>query len=224
MATDDLHGNVPDKAATCLLIIDMINEFAFPGAEQMLPRALAAAKRIARLKRRAAGAGVPIIYVNDNFGKWQYDFKKLIGHCLQGHCRGQQIVELLRPAENDYFVLKPKHSAFFCTPLELVLRFLGARRLVLTGVAGNSCVLYTAGDAYMRDFELVVPSDCVASLNSDDNRQALDHMKTMLKAEIEPSTSPDSAAGVIMPDGGQDEAESIGPADAHRVTFEQHAP
>jgi nicotinamidase-related amidase len=201
MATDDLHGNVPDKAATCLLIIDMINEFAFPGAEQMLASTVAVAKRIARLKSRAKSAGIPVVYVNDNFGKWQYDFNKLIGHCLQGHCRGQQIVELLRPAEDDYFVLKPKHSGFFCTPLELVLRFLGARRLILTGVAGNSCVLYTAGDAYMRDFELVVPSDCVASLNPEDNSQALDHMKNMLNAEIEPSTNPDSTVSTIMADG-----------------------
>ena len=201
MATDDLHGNVPDKAATCMLIIDMINEFAFPGAEQMLASTVAVAKRIARLKSRAKSAGIPVVYVNDNFGKWQYDFNKLIGHCLQGHCRGQQIVELLRPAEDDYFVLKPKHSGFFCTPLELVLRFLGARRLILTGVAGNSCVLYTAGDAYMRDFELVVPSDCVASLNPEDNSQALDHMKNMLNAEIEPSTNPDSMVSTIMADG-----------------------
>ena len=201
MATDDLHGNVPDKAATCMLIIDMINEFAFPGAEQMLASTVAVAKRIARLKSRAKSAGIPVVYVNDNFGKWQYDFNKLIGHCLQGHCGGQQIVELLRPAEDDYFVLKPKHSGFFCTPLELVLRFLGARRLILTGVAGNSCVLYTAGDAYMRDFELVVPSDCVASLNPEDNSQALDHMKNMLNAEIEPSTNPDSTVGTIMADG-----------------------
>jgi nicotinamidase-related amidase len=184
-----------------MLIIDMINEFAFPGAEQMLASTVGVAKRIARLKSRAKSAGIPVVYVNDNFGKWQYDFNKLIGHCLQGHCRGQQIVELLRPAEDDYFVLKPKHSGFFCTPLELVLRFLGARRLILTGVAGNSCVLYTAGDAYMRDFELVVPSDCVASLNPEDNSQALDHMKNMLNAEIEPSTNPDSTVSTIMADG-----------------------
>src|SRR5919107_1690801 len=118
MATDDLHGNVPDKATTCMLIIDMINEFAFRGADQMLASTVAVAKRIARLKSRAKSAGIPVVYVNDNFGKWQYDFNKLIGHCLQGHCRGQQIVELLRPAEDDYFVLKPKHSGFFCTPLE----------------------------------------------------------------------------------------------------------
>jgi nicotinamidase-related amidase len=126
--------------------------------------------------------------VNDNFGKWQYDFKKLIEHCSEGNCRGKTIVELLRPEEDDYFVLKPKHSGFFCTPLELVLKFLGARRLILTGVAGNSCVLYTAGDAYMRDFELVVPSDCVASLNVDDNTSALAHMRNMLDADTRSSS------------------------------------
>jgi nicotinamidase-related amidase len=187
-ASADLHGNVPDRADTCLLVIDMINEFTFPGGERMQRSALNIAKRIARLKRRAKAIGIPVIYVNDNFGKWKYDFKKLIDRCTRRRCRGKPVAELLRPAEDDYFVLKPKHSGFFCTPLELVLQFLGAHRLILTGIAGNSCILYTAGDAYMRDFSLVVPSDCVASLKAEDNRKALAHMKAMLNADLSPST------------------------------------
>jgi nicotinamidase-related amidase len=186
---DDLHGNVPDTAETCLLIIDMINEFSFPGAEIMLPPTLEAAKRIADLKRRAKASGVPVIYVNDNFGKWQYDFKKLLAHCLKDNCRGKSIAELLCPDDDDYFVLKPKHSGFFSTPLELLLKFLKARRLILTGVAGNSCVLITANDAYMRDFELVVPANCLVSLDQDDNRSALEQMRKMLKADIRPSSN-----------------------------------
>ncbi|HJU06291.1 MAG TPA: isochorismatase family cysteine hydrolase [Nitrospiraceae bacterium] len=183
----DLHGNVPDTSETCLLIIDMINQFSFPGADAMLPPAMEAAKRIADLKRGAKASGVPVIYVNDNFGKWQYDFKKLIGHCLKENCQGKVIVELLCPDDDDYFVLKPKHSGFFSTPLDLLLKFLKARRLILTGIAGNSCVLVTANDAYMRDFELVVPADCVVSLDQEDNRSALEQMRKMLKADIRPS-------------------------------------
>jgi nicotinamidase-related amidase len=198
---NNLHGNVPDHSCVALLLIDVINDLEFPEGEKLLPRALPMAKRLVRLKKRAKQAGISVVYVNDNFGKWRSDFRKQVAHCLEDETCGAPLVRLLAPEEDDYFVLKPKHSGFFCTPLELVLRFLGARRLILTGVAGNSCVLYTAGDAYMRDFELVVPSDCVASLNPEDNSQALDRMKNMLNAEIEPSTNPDSTVSTIMADG-----------------------
>jgi nicotinamidase-related amidase len=184
---DDLHGNVPDQAPACLLIIDMINPFTFDRAEQILPTASVAAERIAVLKQRVKSHGLPVIYVNDNFGKWQSDFRKLVQHCLERSCRGRRIAELLRPEDDDYFVLKPKHSGFFGTPLELLLQFLGARRLILTGIAGNSCVLHSASDAHMREFELSVPADCVASVAVEDNRIALDQMKRMLKADTRPS-------------------------------------
>lgn len=184
----DLHGNVPDAAGTCLLIIDMINTFAFEDGNKFFPGAVQVAERIARLKERTTAANVPTIYVNDNFGRWRNDFHKLVEYCLENQCSGRSIVQLLRPNEEDYFVLKPKHSGFFATPLELLLKFLGSRRLILTGVAGDTCVLYTAADAYMRDFTLCVPSDCTVSLNPKSNESALDHMKTTLKADIRPST------------------------------------
>jgi len=184
----DLHGNVPDAAETCLLIIDMINAFAFDDADKFFPGVVQAAERIAGLKRQAAAARVPTIYVNDNFGKWRNDFHKLVEYCLTNRCRGQAVAHMLRPGEEDYFVLKPKHSGFFATPLELLLKFLGTRRLILTGVAGDTCVLYTAADAYMRDFALCVPSDCTVSLDPASNKSALDHMSATLKANINPST------------------------------------
>jgi nicotinamidase-related amidase len=187
MTQDDLHGNVPDRAPACLLIIDMINPFTFDGAEQMLPAATAAAERIGTLKSRMKAAGLPAIYVNDNFGRWQSDFRKLVEHCLAASCRGKQIVELLRPEGDDYFVLKPKHSAFFATPLELLLHCLGARRLILAGILGNSCILHTSADAHMREFELIVPADCVASATSEENQMALAHMNKMLNADTRPS-------------------------------------
>ena len=99
------------------------------------------------------------------------------------------MTERLRPTEDDYFVLKPKHSGFFATPLELLLKFLGTKRLILTGLAGDNCVLYTAADAYMRDFAICVPEDCVVSLDLHSNQAALTHMKTTLKADILPSTA-----------------------------------
>lgn len=101
--------------------------------------------------------------------------------------RGQPVVELLRPDEDDYFVLKPKHSGFYSTTLDLLLGYLQAETLILTGIAGNNCVLFTANDAYLRDFRLIVPEDCVASNTDDENRVALEQMRKVLKAEVRPS-------------------------------------
>jgi nicotinamidase-related amidase len=197
----DLHGNVPDQAPACLLIIDMINPFTFDGAQEVIPAAAAAAARIADLKRRIKSSGLPAVYVNDNFGKWQSDFQKLVDRCLQAACRGKKIVEMLRPEDDDYFVLKPKHSGFYATPLELLLRFLGARQLILTGIVGNSCVLHTASDAHMREYELMVPADCLASASKEDNAAALDHMRRMLKADTRSSEQLTwSQAGVTAPE------------------------
>jgi nicotinamidase-related amidase len=190
---EDLHGNVPDKADVALLIVDMINDLEFPGAERPFEHALPAARRIAELKRRARQAGIPVVYVNDNVGKWRSDLRTLVAHCLEGRCRGTPIVELLQPDEDDYVVLKPKHSGFYSTTLDTLLDYLEAKTLILTGVAGNVCVLFTANDAFMRDFHLVVPADCVASIDPDDNRHALAQMESVLHADVRPSTELDLA-------------------------------
>ena len=190
----DLHGNVPDDSSVVLILIDVINDFEFDGADQMFKNTLAIAQPIANLKKNAKAAGIPVIYVNDNFGKWQSDFRKLVDHCLEDNVKGKPIAQLLRPDERDYFVLKPKHSAFFSTSLDLLLRYLKADTLILTGVAGNICVLFTASDAYMRDFNLLVPRDCIASETEADNQHALAYMSKILKADTRPSSEVDFKA------------------------------
>jgi nicotinamidase-related amidase len=191
--TQDLHGSAPDECRVALLIIDMINAFDFGGAEAMLPRVLAAAKAIAGLKQRARKAHIPVVYVNDNFGRWRSDFRSILEHCLRDGVRGKPIAEILKPDEQDYFVLKPKHSGFQYTTLDVLLEHLGARTLILTGVAGNFCVLFTAHDAYMRDYHLVVPTDCIASKSPENDRYALAHMAEVTKADTPPSSEIDLA-------------------------------
>ena len=183
---DDLHGNVPDRAEVALLLIDLINDLEFPGSEPLIEQVMAIAANIAALKRHARQAGIPVIYVNDNFGKWRSDFSKLIAHCLHDDVRGRPLVQLLQPDSEDYFVLKPKHSGFFSTTLDTLLAYLQAKTLILAGIAGNSCVLFTAHDAFMRDFHLLVPADCVASNTPEDNHYALEHMRNVLQASIVP--------------------------------------
>ncbi len=191
---DDLHGNVPDTANGVLVLIDVINDLEFEGGEELLRQALPMARRLAALKRRAREAGIPAIYANDNYGRWQSDFTKLIEHVRGDGVRGRPIADLLLPEEDDYFVLKPKHSAFYSTTLDTLLDYLHAKTLILTGMAANICVLFTANDAYMRDFHLVVPADCVASMDRAETEYALRQMETVLKADITPSTELDLEA------------------------------
>ncbi len=179
----DLHGFVPDNSDAALLLIDVINDFEFEGGGALLDLALPVGKNIARLKKAAKEAGIAAIYVNDNFGRWQSDFRKIVAHSREDSAKGKAFVELLLPEEDDYFVLKPKHSGFFSTSLELLLKHLTATNLILTGIAGNNCVLFTANDAYMRDYKLFVPADCVVSNTAEENEYALKQMQSVLKAD-----------------------------------------
>lgn len=180
-----LHGSAPDRSRVALLLIDVVNDLDFPEGERLLRRALPMAKRLARLIERARRAHVPVLWVNDNFGRWRSDFRSLLRWCSRPGVRGRPLVEFLAPPDDrDYFVVKPKHSGFFNTSLELLLEHLGVETVVLAGMATEICVLFTANDAYMRDFDVVVASDCVASSNGPGHTHALALMRSALGAEV----------------------------------------
>ena len=179
----DLHGNVPDSSPVALLIVDMINDLEFPGGDRLAEQIMPVAAAIRVLRDRAKALDIPVVYVNDNFGRWQSDQTAVIEHCLNNDVRGRPVVQLLAPEPDDYFVLKPKHSGFYSTTLDTLLAYLRASSLIITGVAGNSCVLFTANDAFMRDYHLYVPSDCTASIDPEDNRYALKQVREVLGAD-----------------------------------------
>jgi nicotinamidase-related amidase len=187
----NLHGNAPDSCDAALLLIDVINDLEFPTGKQLVKPALRAAKRIAALKASARELGVPVIYANDNFGRWRSDFAEAVEHCLHDDVLGRPIAELLAPEREDYFVLKPKHSAFYATVLETLLDYLETKRVVICGFAGDACVLLSAADAYVRDLDVYVPRDCVASASESENRKALQYMARVLHANTAPSTKLD---------------------------------
>lgn len=199
--SENLHGSAPDQSPVALVLIDMINDLEFEGGENIAGPAAAAAERIAALKQQAKSRGIPVIYANDNFGKWRSDFREVVKHCLEDGVRGQRLAELLRPDRDDYFVLKPKHSAFFETTLATLLEHLGTRHLILTGVTADICVLFTASDAYMRDYDVHVPADCVASLEEVDTRQALRYMARVLRADVTTSAALDLDAMIQQAQG-----------------------
>lgn len=156
----DNKKGIDRHASVALLMIDVINDLNFPEADTFLKHGLAAAKRLAFLKEKCKAAGIPVIYVNDNFGIWRSDFKSVVKHCIAQGSKGSEISRMLQPEDDDYFVLKPKHSGFFSTTLDVLLEYLQVRTLIIGGFAGNICVLFTANDAYMREYRLFVPQDC----------------------------------------------------------------
>jgi nicotinamidase-related amidase len=175
-------------SGTALLLIDVINDLDFAGSDALIAQAEPMAGRLAALKRRARKAGVPAIYVNDNFGRWRSDFRRTVEHCISPSSPGRRVSRKLKPTAHDYFVLKPKHSGFYGTTLEPLLAALAIRRVILTGIAGNICVLFTANDAYMRDLAILAPSDCIVSNTAADNAYALRQMNVVLKARVAAST------------------------------------
>jgi nicotinamidase-related amidase len=175
------------RCRAALLLIDVINRFDFDGGDALLRSTRPMAEKLAALKARAARAGMPVVYVNDNFGRWRSDFRAIVQHCSGEDNRGRDVVERLAPVPTDYFVLKPSNSAFYASVLETLLRDFETETLVLTGVATDNCVLFTAHDAYLRGFRLFVPEDCVAAESAARSRQALQIIARSMKGDTRAS-------------------------------------
>jgi len=170
-----------------LLIVDMINDFQHEDGEKLFQQVLPVARKIGALKQRANAAGVPVIFVNDNFKKWHDSFQTTMRHVEENSDEGKRMIEILEPREDDYYVLKPHRSGFYKTPLGVLLGDLGSEELIITGSATDMCVLSTAHDAQMRKYKLRVPSDCTAALKNEYRDQALDLMERVLEADTSPS-------------------------------------
>jgi nicotinamidase-related amidase len=189
-----------------LLLIDLVNPLDFEGGDALLHHACPMARRIAELQRRTREARIPTVYVNDNFDAWHLGFRELVEQVRGGPGPGRALLDAIEPdPQRDYFVLKPMHSGFFGSALAVLLQRLGAKTLILAGIAADSCVFLTASDAHMRGFEVVVPADCVACEREQDKHHALQQMERVLKADIRPSRELRLRAG---PDGGSVEPAS----------------
>jgi nicotinamidase-related amidase len=194
MVNEDLDGFAPDRARAALLIVDVVNDLEFEGGDALLQPALKMAEQIVELKKASRSAGIPSIYANDNFGRWQSRFDQISRRYLDRGCRGAPIIARLLPDDDDYNVLKPKHSAFYATPLNLLLKHLGVEHLIVTGLTTDRCVTFTAHDAYMRDYRLLVPRDCSASIREEDHYASLESIRRVLKADTGPWRNIDLAA------------------------------
>jgi nicotinamidase-related amidase len=183
----DLHGSAPDHSAIALLIIDMLSEVSEIDGGAFVAKARHAAKRIAKLKHRAAKSAIPCIYVNDNVGRWQSAGHRVMAQNSAATSSSFAIGQLLMPAQSDYLVLKPKHSAFFATPLDVLLTHLGTSALIVTGMVGKQCILFTAIDAYVREFQLYIPMDCIVTADRSESTMLRKLFMATLDADIRDS-------------------------------------
>ncbi|WP_409252444.1 isochorismatase family cysteine hydrolase [Bacillus sp. SCS-153A] len=172
----------PLNSKTALLIIDILNPFTFEHGKTLAEHTLKIVEPLKALRSICHKKQIPVIYINDHYTLWQADLEKIYEKCLNDI--SLPVIEPLKPGEDDYFLIKPKHSAFYGTALNTLLHTLKVDTLILSGIAGNICVLFTANDAYMREFNLVIPEDCIASVSDNDNRYAIEMMKNVLKADI----------------------------------------
>ena len=163
------------------MLIDVLTTFQFPDGDAILQGALKISDALVRLKARSREVRIPILYVNDNFGDWRADFAALVEGCRHGVAAARKLVSTIPPTADDLSILKPRHSAFFGTPLEFLLDELHVNRLIIAGLTTDNCVMFTAHDAYLRKMEIYVPSNCAAARNPRDHSGALRHIRTVLK-------------------------------------------
>ncbi|MBC5765233.1 isochorismatase family cysteine hydrolase [Ramlibacter albus] len=182
------HAKVP-RSPRVLLLVDFINPLDFPGAEKLAPGAVRAARATLKLREKLDREKVAVVYANDNYGVWQSDFHSLVSRCIDMDGPPGEIARLLAPRATDITLLKPRHSAFFATPLELLLDQMGAREIVLAGVAADMCVQMSAADAFLRDYKVWVPADCIAAETAPAKAAAVKYMKDVLRCDVRPSTA-----------------------------------
>src|ERR1700710_2312222 len=177
----------PSPVPVALLMVDVLTTFQFPDGDAILQHALAIRDSLVKLKARSRLLGIPVLYVNDNFGDWRSEKEVLIGRCLEA--KGKEFVRALLPDSEDYFVLKPMHSAFYMTPLEVLLKHLQVETLLLTGLTSSSCLTATAHDANMRGFELYLPPDCSCARHPTEHAQAIGQLEAATGAKLTSSGS-----------------------------------
>jgi nicotinamidase-related amidase len=167
---------------TVLIVIDMINTYEHEDADLLLPSVREVLPTVRSLIDRARDAGVDVIYVNDNFGRWRSHHEEILNAALQG--RHGDLVEPVRPDDTSLFVVKVRHSIFYQTPLEYLLRQQGVGHAILCGQVTEQCVLYSALDAHIRHLRVTVAQDAVAHIHADLADAALRMMELNMHAEV----------------------------------------
>jgi nicotinamidase-related amidase len=168
---------------TALIVVDMLNAYEHDDADALKRSVREVLPTIADLVERADGHDdVDLVYVNDVYGHWNAGRAELVERVLASPAR--DLVEPIVPPENAIFIVKARHSIFYQTPVEYMLRQEGVRKIILVGQVTEQCILYSALDAYIRHMEVVVPRDAVAHIHPDLADAALRMMEVNMRAEV----------------------------------------
>jgi nicotinamidase-related amidase len=169
-------------SARAVIVIDMLQTYEFEDAEPLRESVGKILPTLRDLLERARESGAAVIYVNDTFGDWRGDRSSFLESLSSGpHA---DLVEPVAPADSDLLLFKARHSIFYQTPVEYLLRSEGYESVVLTGQVTEQCVLYSALDAHIRHIPVVVPRDAVAHIHEDLAQSALRMMERNMQAEI----------------------------------------
>ncbi|HEV2777030.1 MAG TPA: isochorismatase family cysteine hydrolase [Solirubrobacteraceae bacterium] len=167
---------------SALIVVDMLNEYEHEDAEVLVESVRAALPAMRHLVERAGQEDTPTVYVNDNYGDWGAGRPELVERAIAG--RAREVVEPIAPPDGSWFISKARHSIFYETQLEYLLREQSIERVVLIGQVTEQCILYSALDAYVRHFNVAVPCDAVAGIHPDLADAALRMMERNMRADI----------------------------------------
>jgi nicotinamidase-related amidase len=167
---------------TALIVVDMLNSYEHEDADALIASVRETVSAMQALIGEAHERAMPIVYVNDNYGDWTATRERLSERALAGAQRS--LVEPVLPPDDVAFVTKARHSIFYETPLDYLLRSQGLKRIVLAGQVTEQCILYSALDAYVRHYSIVVARDAVAHIHEDLAEAALTMMQTNMRAHV----------------------------------------
>lgn len=178
--------------SAALIVTDMLNPYEHEDADALMRSVSASLPALVELIRASPDHGLLTVYVNDNHGDWSAGRPELLERALNG--AGRSLVEPVAPPPGMPFVVKARHSIFYQTQLEYLLRQEEVDRLVLVGQVTEQCILYSALDAYVRHFEVITPRDAIAHIHEDLAEAALRMMETNMRATVTSSAGEALAA------------------------------
>jgi nicotinamidase-related amidase len=169
-------------SATALIVVDMLNHYEHEDADLLIDDVQRILPSLERMIRAARTRRIETVYVNDNHGDWAAGRPELVKRALAG--AAPHVIEPIVPPAELPFVVKRRHSIFYQTLLEYLLHERDVGQIILAGQVTEQCILYSALDAYLRHFTVIVARDCVAHIHEDLADAALRMMERNMHAEV----------------------------------------